>query len=83
MNILIQQLTALRLHGMASCAQELLAARPTQTNPNLTTVLKQLIEAEATERRVKSIQHQMRIARFPHHKDFATFDYTASDVNPD
>jgi DNA replication protein DnaC len=25
----------------------------------------------------------MRIARFPHHKDFATFDYTASDVNPD
>lgn len=82
MNILIEQLATLRLHGMASCAQELLAARPAQTAPNLTSVLKQLIEAETTERRVKSIQHQMRIARFPHHKDFATFDYVASDVKP-
>jgi hypothetical protein len=37
MNILIQQLTALRLHGMASCAQELLAARPESDNLTQTT----------------------------------------------
>lgn len=79
MNTLIEQLVSLRLYGMASCAQELLSAR---TAPSLTTALKQLIEAETTERRVKSIQHQMRAAKFPHHKDFATFDYTASDVKP-
>jgi len=77
MNALIEQLTALRLHGMAGCAQDLLAAR---TPPNLTTVLKQLIESEVTERRVRSIHYQMRIARFPHHKDFATFDYELSAV---
>jgi len=77
MNALIEQLVALRLHGMAQSAQDLLSAR---TPPNLVTALKQLIEAETTERRVRSIQYQMRIARFPHHKDFATFDYGASAV---
>ncbi len=77
MNALIKQLTTLRLHGMAGCAQDLLTAR---TPPNLTTALKQLIEAEVTERRVRSIHYQMRIARFPHHKDFATFDYKLSAV---
>lgn len=77
MNALIEQLAALRLHGMAGCAQDLLAAR---TPPNLITALKQLIEAEVTERRVRSIHYQMRIARFPHHKAFATFDYGLSAV---
>lgn len=80
MNALIEQLAALRLHGMAGCAHDLLTAR---TTPNLTTALKQLIEAEVTERRVRSIHYQMRIARFPHHKDFATFDYEISAVKQD
>ena len=60
MNALIEGLKALRLHGMAGCAQDLLASR---TPPNLTTVLKQLIEAETVERRVRSIEYQMRVAR--------------------
>ena len=77
MNALIEQLNALRLYGMAQSAQELLAAR---TPPNLVTALKQLVEAETVERRVRSIAYQMRIARFPHHKDFASFDYKASAV---
>ena len=59
MNALIDQLAALRLHGMAACAQDLLTAR---TPPSLTTALKALIEAETQERRVRSIQYQMRIA---------------------
>ena len=29
---------------------------------------------------MRSIQYQMRIAKFPHHKDFATFDYSAATV---
>jgi DNA replication protein DnaC len=62
---------------MAACAQDLLAAR---TTPSLTTALKTLIDAETRERRVRSIQYQMRIAKFPHHKDFATFDYGAATV---
>jgi len=77
MNALIDQFAALRLHGMAACAADLLAAR---TPPSLTTTLKALIEAETEERRVRSIQYQMRIAKFPHHKDFATFEYGAATV---
>ena len=77
MNALIDQLTALRLHGMAACAHDLLSARKP---PSLTTAIKQLIDAETVERRVRSIQYQMRIAKFPHHKDFATFDYGAAAV---
>jgi len=77
MNALIDQFAALRLHGMAACAADLLSAR---TPPSLTTALKTLIDAETQERRVRSIQYQMRIAKFPHHKDFATFDYGAATV---
>lgn len=43
-------------------------------------MIKQLIDAEIAERRVRSIRYQMRIAKFPHHKDFATFDYGAAAV---
>lgn len=82
MNALIEQLKALRLHGMAQSAQELLASRThaNGTSANLSTILKHLIEAETVERRVRSIQHQMKTAKFPHHKDFATFDNAASPV---
>ncbi len=78
MNALIEQLTDLRLYGMAACAQDLLGARKPL---NLTSALKQLIEAETAERQVRSIQYQMRIAKFPHHKDFASFDYTVATVS--
>jgi len=77
MNALIEQLAALRLHGMAACAHDLLSARKP---PSLTTAIKQLIDAETVERQVRSIQYQMRIAKFLHHKDFATFDYSAAAV---
>jgi DNA replication protein DnaC len=62
---------------MATCAQDLLASRKL---PSLTTALRQLIDAETVERQVRSIQYQMRIAKFPHHKDFATFDYSSAAV---
>ena len=68
MSVLIERLRALRLHGMASCAQDLLVTR---TPPNLAKALSQMIEAEVTERRVRSVEYQMRLAKFPHHKDMA------------
>lgn len=79
MNRMIEQLTALRLHGMAQTAQGLLAAR---TPPDFITALRQLIDAETTERQIRSVQYQMRIARFPHHKDLAGFDFAASPCDP-
>ena len=48
--------------------------------PGLTTVEKQLIDARTVERRVRSIQYQMKITKLPHHKDFATFHCSAPAV---
>ena len=78
MNVLIEQLVTLKLHGMALATTELLAAKKL---PGLPVALQQLIEAEVTERQVRSIRYQMTIAKFPHHKDFATFDYDASAID--
>lgn len=75
MNLLIEQLTQLKLHGMAQAASELFGQKKP---PSWQTALKQLIKAEQVEREVRGIQYRTKIARFPHHKDFATFDYTAS-----
>jgi len=61
MNALIAQLAAPRLHGTAAFAHDLLSARKP---PSLTAAIEQLIDAETVERRVRSIQHQMRIAKF-------------------
>jgi len=75
MNTLVEQFSNLRLHGMAQAAQNMLGARKA---PDLSTALRQLAEAEICERRVRSITYQMRMARFPHPKDFATFDHGVS-----
>jgi DNA replication protein DnaC len=78
MNALINQLKELKLHGMAQTACDLLAMKNT---PSITMCLQQLVDAEKVEREVRAIRYQMSIAKFPHHKDFATFDFTASCVN--
>ena len=77
MNVLIDELTQLKLHGMAQCATELLAQKKP---PTWQTALQQLLDTEKVEREVRSVRYQTRVARFPHHKDFATFDYQASAV---
>jgi len=74
---LIEQFNTLKLFGMAQAATELLAVKKP---PSLQTVLQQLIEAESVEREVRSIRYQMNAAKFPHHKDFATFDYASSAI---
>ena len=78
MTHLIDQLTSLRLHGMAEAAQDLLAQK---SPPTLAEALRHLIQAEACEREIRSIRNRMRVARFPHHKDFATFDFEATPID--
>jgi len=77
MNILIDQLKELKLHGMAQTASDLLAMKKA---PSITTCLQQLIDAESTEREIRAIRYQMTTAKFPHHKDFATFDFNVSAI---
>ena len=62
MNGLVEQLTELRLHGMAQAAKDVLAAKAQTSFPE---ALRQLIEAERCERDVCAIQNRMKAARFP------------------
>lgn len=77
MNGLIEQLRDLRLRGMAGAAKDLLAAKAQTSLPE---ALRQLIQAERCERDVRAVQNRMRTARFPHHKDFSSFDYAETPV---
>jgi DNA replication protein DnaC len=78
MNVIIEQLKSLKLHGMALSTTELLAQKQ---SPSLLAALPKLIEAEQVDREVRRIRYQMSAAKFPHHKDFATFDYGASAID--
>lgn len=64
------QLKALRLHGMAQRYADLAA----QGSPDLNSaahLIQCLLEAEVTDRHVRSIRYQMSVARFPLHRDLA------------
>jgi len=76
---LTQQLNDLKLYGMAQAAKDLLAQKSPASLPE---ILRALVGAEQCEREVRAIQYRMKKARFPHHKDFASFDYTQSIVDP-
>jgi len=70
----------LKLFGMAHSVGEL----SEQNSPAYTQaipLLEQLLKTEVAEREVRSIQYQMKIARFPTYRDLTGFDFTQSDVN--
>ncbi len=77
MNGLIDELSTLRLHGMAQAARDLLARK---SPLSLSEALRVLIKAEQGDRQIRTVNNRMRSARFPHHKDFAGFDYSVSPV---
>ena len=44
-------------------------------------LLEHLLEAELTDRSMRSVSHQMHAAKFPVHRDLAGFDFTVSPVD--
>ena len=79
-NDIVARLNALKLYGMAHSWPELVAkTRHAELQPEQ--LLGELITAEAAEREVKSLAHQMKAARFPAHRDLAGFDFTQSRVD--
>jgi DNA replication protein DnaC len=74
------ELKALRLHGMAAAWLDL----KTQGGQSMDTcgwLIEHLLQAEHTDRKVRSIQHQMSAAKFPVYRDLAGFDFTASKAD--
>ena len=62
---------------MAHAAKDVLVQKSPISLPE---ALRVLIRSEKTERYVRSTQNRTREAKFPHHKDFTHFDYTATPV---
>lgn len=84
MSDLVSQLKALKLHGMAESYVELKnqgASGATASMASSEWLLRHLVEAEATDRAIRSISYQMHVARFPVHRDLAGFDFSQSKVD--
>lgn len=73
---LLTQLKALHLYGMAQAWSELQAEAPQRKqtlSPEKT--LSQLIKSEVADRQMRSLNYQMKVAKFPIHRDLVTFDW--------
>lgn len=79
LNDLIAQLKALRLYGMAQALADR-AADPAGQPELPARWIRLLIDAEQADRQARTLQYQMKTARFPIHRDLATFDFQESPV---
>lgn len=80
MSDICTELRQLRLNGMADAWADM------ETQGDLTVqssgwLLKHLLQAEHTDRAMRSIDYQLRLARFPIHRDLAGFDFDQSKVD--
>lgn len=76
----IQSLKTMHLYGMATALAELEAERP-RSPPSPEVWLKRLIQAEQVDRQTRSLRYQLRVARFPTHRDFSGFDWRESSLD--
>ena len=76
----VANLKSLKLFGMAGAVEEL-AEQAAPAYQQSTGLLDQLIKAEVADREVRSINYQMRLARFPAHRDISGFSFSDSGVN--
>jgi DNA replication protein DnaC len=84
MSDLVSQLKALKLHGMADCYVELKNQGATGATASMDSsewLLRYLVEAESTDRAIRSISYQMHTARFPVHRNLAGFDFSQSKID--
>lgn len=73
----IAELKALRLHGMAGAWSEL-TAQGTAAMDSSRWLIEHLLQAEATDRAMRSVRNQLNAAKFPVHRNLAGFDFDAS-----
>ena len=65
---------------MAQCWAEL-SSEGTVSLPSCEGLIRSLLEAETTDRGIRSIRYQMNAAKFPIHRDLAGFEFEASPVD--
>ena len=72
------ELKEMRLHGMHSAWVDL--AEQNQSLDASRWLIEHLLQAESTDRGLRSISYQMTTAKFPVHRDLAGFDFESSPV---
>jgi len=77
---LLNAMGDLKLHGMKSVLDEVLVTG-TRQRATPERVLLELLSAEQSERKAKSIRYRLGQAKFPVAKDLDQFDFSASPVN--
>ena len=77
---MITTLKSMKLHGMADAINEL-SAQSSPAYQQAVPVLEMLLKAEASERDVRSINYQMKVAKFPAYRDLTGFDFAQSSVD--
>jgi DNA replication protein DnaC len=75
------ELKALKLYGMAGAWGELSAKGNAAGIQSSRWLIEQLLDAESTDRAMRSIRYQMGSARFPIHRDLAGFNFEQSCVD--
>ena len=75
------ELKALRLHGMAAAWSDLVEQGGNAGIESSRWLIEHLLQAEGTDRAMRSVSHQMKAARFPVHRDLAGFDFEVSPVD--
>ncbi len=74
------ELKSLKLYGMAAGYAEL-ASQGLGSLQALEGLLRHLLQAETEDRHIRSIRYQLQSARFPVHRDLASFDFDAANVD--
>ncbi len=75
------ELKQLRMHGMAGAWADLVEQGGSAALESSRWLLEHLLQAEATDRAMRSVSHQMHAAKFPMHRDLAGFDFEGSPVD--
>ena len=73
------ELKELRLLGMVGAWTDLMAQGESQIGASRW-LIEHLLQAEHTDRAMRSISHQMKVARFPIHRDLAGFDFACESA---
>jgi hypothetical protein len=75
------ELKELRLYGMAGAWEDLVKQGGHATLESSRWLLEHLLQAEVTDRAMRSVSYQMHTAKFPVHRDLAGFDFECSPVD--
>ena len=81
MRELAVELKQLRMHGMAGAWADLVEQGGSAAIESSRWLLEHLLQAETTDRAMRSVSHQMHSAKFPVHRDLAGFVFEGSPVD--